>query len=99
MTFDANGTAPRYVNPRLLATGAGLAVVGGLLGSAGMVLVGATVFGAMRRWMAQLDVSPRELAALRLQQAKQATLAGAKAWGEASVPNGNGKRPRVSSRH
>jgi hypothetical protein len=96
MTFDAKAPGARYVNTRLLSTGAGLAVVGGLLGSAGMVLVGATVFGAMRRWMNQLDVSPRDLAVLRLQQAKQATMAGARAWGEASVSNGNGKPARVT---
>ena len=97
MTLDSRMPASGNVNKRLLAAGVGLAVVGGVLGCAGMAAVGATVFGATRRRIAQTDMSPRDLAALRLQQAKRATLAGARAWREEGEPNDNGKRIRGMS--
>jgi hypothetical protein len=74
-----------YLNKRLLATGAGLAAIGGLIGFAGVALAGAAVFGATRQWVGQLETSPRDVVALKLRQAKQASLAGAHAWRETST--------------
>jgi hypothetical protein len=73
-----------YVNKRLLTAGAGLVAVGGLLGFAGMALAGTAVLAATRQWIRQLEVSPRERAVAALHQAREASVAGARAWREAA---------------
>lgn len=80
-------TASRYVNRRLVTTGAGLMVLGGLIGFAGMAISGGALAVAARRRIREMDVSPRELATQTWQQARKATLAGASAWRDA----GNGR--------
>jgi hypothetical protein len=81
-------TSPRqvYLNKRLLMTGAALIAVGGLVGFAGMAIGGAAVVAALRQWVQQMEVSPRERAAIRWHQAREASLAGARAWREAAPP-------------
>jgi uncharacterized protein (DUF1786 family) len=73
-----------YIDKRLLTAGAALVAVGGLLGFAGMTIGGAAVLAAVRHWVKQMEVSPRERAALRWHQAKEASLAGAHAWRDAA---------------
>jgi hypothetical protein len=73
-----------YLDKRMVTAGGALVVAGGLLGFAGMAIAGTALLVAARRWVQQMEVSPRELAALRWQQAKQATMAGAQAWREAA---------------
>jgi hypothetical protein len=81
MTMDsASG-----LNKRLLATGAGLTAVGGMIGLAGMAVAGAAVFAATRRYVGRMETSPRDLMSLKLHQAREASLAGAQAWRKASV--------------
>ena len=77
------GNPEVHINKRLLVAGVGLATIGGVLGFAGMALGGAAVLAAVRDWVGQLEVSPREVAMHKWQQAKQASLAGAHAWKEA----------------
>lgn len=73
----------------MVAAGAGLMVIGGLIGFAGMALAGTAVAVAARHRIREMDVSPIERASLAWQQARQATLAGARAWQEAA-PNAQG---------
>jgi hypothetical protein len=73
-------SAAAYVDRRLVGAGAAL-MAGGLLAC----LVGATVgmvavATACRRYVADLDEPPRELARRRLRQARSATMAGVGAW-------------------
>ena len=70
------------VNRRMLATGAGLAAAGGMIGFAGVALAGVAVLGATRRWMARFD-GPRDAAAHKLRQARRASRAGVQAWRDA----------------
>jgi hypothetical protein len=85
MRNDSVSPSSAYLNKKLLTTGAGLLAIGGLLGFAGMALAGAAVLSATRQWVGQMEVSPREMAALRWRQAKQASLAGAHAWRETTA--------------
>jgi hypothetical protein len=84
MTSGQTTPGQVYVNKRLLTAGAGLIAVGGLLGFTGMVLGGTAVLAAVRQWVRQMEVPPRERAALKWHQAKEASRAGARAWREAA---------------
>lgn len=68
------------LNKGMLVGGAVLVGVGGLLGATG-VLLGATAFvSATRRWIRQVERPPTDMARRKFEQARAATLAGAKAW-------------------
>ncbi len=54
--------------------------IGGLLGFAGIALVGSALVSATQRWVQQLELPPSEIAKLKWQQARAATTAGARAW-------------------
>ena len=54
--------------------------IGGLLGFAGMLLVGSAIVSVARQRVNQLEQPPSELAKRRWQQARAATTAGASAW-------------------
>jgi hypothetical protein len=54
--------------------------IGGLVGLAGMVLVGSAIVSAARQRVNQLERPPSELAKRKWQQARAATTAGATAW-------------------
>jgi hypothetical protein len=84
MTNGETSQGQVYINKRLLTVGAGLVAVGGLLGFAGMVVGGVAVLAAVRQWVRHMEVPPRETAALKWHQAKEASLAGARAWREAA---------------
>jgi hypothetical protein len=80
MTSDRANHSPIQINRRLLASGAALMAIGGVVGFAGMALGGAAIFTALRQWVRQMDHSPTEIAVQKLHQAKEASLAGAHAW-------------------
>jgi hypothetical protein len=65
---------------RVLLAGGVLAGIGGLLGCAGALLVSSALVSASRRWVRQLDPPPSTMAKVKLQQARAATTAGARAW-------------------
>ena len=54
--------------------------IGGFLGFTGMLLVGSAIVSAARQRVNQLEQPPSELAKRKLQQARAAITAGAKAW-------------------
>jgi hypothetical protein len=68
------------LNKNLLISGAVLVGIGGFLGATGLLLGSTAVASAMRQWVRQLDQPPTEMAKQKFQQARAATLAGAKAW-------------------
>jgi hypothetical protein len=76
---------PFQVKPGLLATGAVLAAVGSLLGLAGLVISGAALADAARRWVRSQEVPPTELAKQQLAKARAATNAGASAWRDSAT--------------
>lgn len=84
MTNNEVAGARLQVDKRLLTASAVLIGVGGALGFAGMMLGGSIVLTAGRKWMQQMDASPRELATLKWQQANAASRAGKQAWQAAS---------------
>jgi hypothetical protein len=63
-----------------LITGVVLAGVGSLLGLAGLAIAGTALVSAARRWVADMDTPPGELARKHWTRAKAATAAGASAW-------------------
>ncbi|HEX4539261.1 MAG TPA: hypothetical protein VH112_03375 [Acidimicrobiales bacterium] len=68
------------LNKNLVVSGAVLVGIGGFLAATGLLL-GSTAFAsAMRQWVRQLDQPPSEMARQKWNQARAATLAGAKAW-------------------
>jgi hypothetical protein len=80
MTNDEAGGTGFEVDRRLLTVSAVLIGVGGALGFAGMLLGGSIAMTAGRRYLQQMDASPRELATLKWQQANAASRAGKEAW-------------------
>jgi hypothetical protein len=54
--------------------------IGGLLGFAGMLLVGSAIVSTARQRVNQLEQPPSEVAKRTWQQARAATTAGARAW-------------------
>ena len=79
-TIDGKNASAGYVDRRMLASGAAL-VTGGLL----ICLVGAAIgasalLSASRRYIADREEPPRDMALRRWGQAKSATMAGVGAW-------------------
>jgi hypothetical protein len=66
--------------PGPLLTGAALIGLGALLAMAGVAVGGTHLISAMRRWVADMEVPPSELATMKLAQARAAAAAGAQAW-------------------
>lgn len=73
-----------HVDKSLLITGAVLTAIGGAVAFAGMALGATAVFSAARDFLRHMEVPPREMAARRWRQAKEAAGAGAQAWRSAS---------------
>jgi hypothetical protein len=80
------------VDTRPLAVGAALLGAGAVIGLAGLVVAGVALSAATRRWIAQLEVPPSELARQKWAQARAATAAGAAAgahaWQDGLTPAG-----------
>ena len=68
------------VDTRPLAVGAALLGAGVLIGLAGLAVAGVALTTATRRWIAQLEVPPSELARQKWAQARTAVEAGTSAW-------------------
>ena len=67
-------------NRGLLVGGAVLVGIGGVMGFAGMALVGSALLSATRQWVNQLEQPPSEMARRTWRQAMAAASAGAEAW-------------------
>ena len=64
----------------LLVTSAALVGAGALIALAGLAVGGSHLFSATRRWIAEMEVPPSELARIKWAQAKSAAAAGTAAW-------------------
>ena len=72
------------IDTRLIKTGAMLTAAGAVVVCAGMGVAAFAVFSAGRRMIRDMDVPPSQQAAMKWRQAKEASLAGARAWQAAS---------------
>ncbi|MDF3141716.1 MULTISPECIES: hypothetical protein [unclassified Streptomyces] len=72
------------IDTRLLTTGAVLTAAGAVVACAGMAIGAFAVFTAGRRMIRDMDVRPAQQAAMKWQQAKEASRAGMQAWHSAS---------------
>jgi hypothetical protein len=80
MANSAQRSAGPQVRSAPLLTGGALVTAGGMLVLAGFVVGGVHLIAAIRQWIKEMDVTPSELAKLKLAQAKAAAAAGADAW-------------------
>jgi len=80
------GTSGLQVRPAPLVTGGTLIAVGGAIALAGLAIGGAHLISATRQWIREMDVTPSELAKLKLAQARAAASAGADAWQNGPTP-------------
>jgi len=63
-----------------LITSAALVGAGTLIAVAGLAVGGSHLLSATRRWIAEMEVPPSELARIKWAQAKSAAAAGTAAW-------------------
>ncbi|MFI6563798.1 hypothetical protein [Streptomyces sp. NPDC050534] len=68
------------INTRLVTTGAVLTAAGAAVACTGMAIAASAVFAAGRRMIREMDVPPAQQAAMKWQQAKEASRAGVQAW-------------------
>ena len=80
MTDSQTTTGGPPLNTTLLVGGVLLMGIGSAIGLVGLALGASAVAAAGRRWMRQMDTTPRELAHQHLARARMATAAGAGAW-------------------
>jgi hypothetical protein len=80
MANSAQRSSGPQVRSAPLLTGGALVTAGGLLVLAGFVVGGAHLIAVLRQWIKEMDVTPSELARLKLARAKAAAAAGADAW-------------------
>ena len=81
------------IDTRLVTTGAVLTAAGGLVACAGMATAAFAVFTAARRMIRDMDVPPAQQAAMKWRQAKEASMAGMRAWQTSSeTQNGSPSR-------
>ncbi|WP_369235487.1 hypothetical protein AB5J56_25950 [Streptomyces sp. R21] len=81
------------IDTRLVMTGALLTAAGAVVACAGMAIGAFAVFTAGRQMIRDMDVPPAQQAAMKWQQAKDASRAGMQAWQSASDAQ-NGSRAR-----
>ena len=79
MVVEQGSEARAELNRGLLAGGV-LVGIGSLLGFTGAALIGSTLLSMTRTRLSQMQRPPKELARLRLRQAKVAVSAGRDAW-------------------
>jgi hypothetical protein len=75
---------PIDIDTKLVTTGALLTAAGAVMACAGMAMGAVAVFTAGRRMIHDMDVPPAQQAAMKWQQAKEASRAGMRAWQSAS---------------
>jgi hypothetical protein len=68
------------LNTRLVTAGVMLTAAGAALACTGMALAGIAVLSAGRRMLHRMEVAPSRQAAMKWQQAKEASRAGMQAW-------------------
>lgn len=68
------------LNTTPVIIGACLIGAGSLIGFTGMIIGGAGLITAARRWFRELEVPPGEVVRQKFDQTKAATAAGASAW-------------------
>ena len=81
------------IDTRLVRTGAVLTAAGAAVACAGMAIGAFALFTAGRRMIRDMDVPPAQQAAVKWQQATEASRAGVQAWQSASDAR-NGSRAR-----
>ncbi|WP_424880297.1 hypothetical protein [Streptomyces sp. SLBN-8D4] len=80
------------IDNRIVTMGAVLTAAGALLSGAGMAVMAFAAVKAGKRMIRNMDVPPSQQAALKWQQAKEASRAGMDAWHSASdVQNASGR--------
>jgi hypothetical protein len=72
------------IDRRLVTAGAVLTAAGAVVACTGMAVMAVAVFTAGRRMIRAMDVPPAQQAAMKWQQAKEASRAGVQAWHSAS---------------
>jgi hypothetical protein len=83
MTEDRNrATGPQLRSGPMIASAA-LVGAGALLAVAGLAVAGSHFVAALRRWVAESELSTSDIARLKWAQARAAALAGAEAWQKA----------------
>jgi hypothetical protein len=87
MTTDQVEPYHVHVNTGQVTTGAILFALGGTIAFAGMAIGAVAVFNAALDFMRHMQTPPRELAARRWRQAKEAASSGAQAWRAAAPRN------------
>jgi hypothetical protein len=80
MSSGENGTrGPQFKTAALITSGA-MVGAGTLIALTGLAVGGGHLWAATRRWVAEMEVPPSELAKLKWTQARAAVAAGAAAW-------------------
>jgi hypothetical protein len=84
---ESRSSGPQFQAAPLI-TSAVMVGAGTLIVLAGLAIGGGHLVSATRRWVAEMEVAPSELARLKWTQAKAAMSAGAQAWqnGTQSAP-------------
>jgi hypothetical protein len=82
--MSSSSRPPLEVNGRLLASGAILLCIGGVVLMSGAALAATALAQAAKKWIDHLDESPSEMAQRRIHQLKVAAEAGSKAWRDQS---------------
>jgi hypothetical protein len=81
------------ISTRLVTTGVVLTAAGAVVACTGMAIAASAVFAAGRRMIRNMDVPPAQQAAMKWQQAKEASRAGMQAWQSTShAHNGSAAR-------
>lgn len=80
MADGQNRRPGSQMNTGPLMTGIVLVGIGSVISLAGVVVGGAALAAAARRWVNDMDVPPRELLRQQMTKAKAATAAGTSAW-------------------
>jgi hypothetical protein len=68
------------LNTTPMIVGAALIGAGTLIGLSGLIVGGAAMASATRKWFRELEVPPSEVVKHKFGQTKAATMAGATAW-------------------
>jgi hypothetical protein len=83
MANDRNRIGGPQLRSGPLITSAVLVGAGALVALAGLAVGGSHLVAATRRWVAEMEVPPSELARIKWAQARAAAAAGAEAWQKA----------------
>jgi hypothetical protein len=76
-SYSASGF---QLNTTPMIVGAALIGAGSLIGLSGLIVGGAAMVSATRRWLRELEVPPSEVVKQKWGQTKAATHAGTSAW-------------------